>query len=60
MTNEEQAEREIINEIEIARHALEGDIEKNTREAEEKLDEIQKRKAQVRYALNMLNQYEEI
>ena len=40
MTNEEQAEREIINEIEIARHALEGDIEKNTREAEEKLDKI--------------------
>jgi len=40
MTNEEQAEREVINEIEVARHALKGDIEKNTREAEEKLDKI--------------------
>ena len=32
----------------------------NTDDVEEKLDEIQQRKAQVKYALNMLSQYEEI
>ncbi len=36
----EEAEREIINEIDIARQSLKGDIEKNTREAEENLDKI--------------------
>lgn len=33
-------EREIISEIAIAEQSLKGDIEKNTREAEESLDEI--------------------
>ncbi len=40
MTGEEEAEGEIINEIEIARQSLKGDIEKKTREAEERLDKI--------------------
>ena len=30
----------------------------NTDDVEEKLEELQRRKAQVRYALNMLSQYE--
>lgn len=40
----EETESELRNDIEIARHALEGDIEKESREAEEKLDKILSKK----------------